>query len=498
MKISKNIIIGGIVAIAIIVGVLIYFIFGSTKPVKLFSVEAKTADITEKINLSGQVKSSQGVDLAFVVSGKIVANYVKAGDKIYAGQTLAVLDQSSARATLTSAQGSLAQVQANYDKLINGASQNDIQSLQDAVNSSKVNANSAYNSALSALNNGYTAIFNAEATAKVIQDTYFRSADSSWGPVHENEANIINKLAIAKDNINQISAAGITDLIISNISNSLSSVLTSLQIIRDQTNTDSYISSVSVADKAALDSQKSAVSSALSSVSTLQGSIASSNASLQTAMHNSEAKQSAPRQEDVDLAQAQVLSAQGQVDSARAVLNNTVLSAPFSGQVDKDNVVAGSIASPNVPVITISNDTLEIDTYIPEINLSGAKIGSKANVTLDAFGNSVIFPSTVVLIDLAPTIVNGVSVYSAKLKFDSQDERIKTGMTANIAVISDTHANILTVPVTAVIQNNNEYFVIVDKGNGQKETRKVTTGLSDGTDIEIISGLKPGEKVFAY
>ena len=47
-------------------------------------------------------------------------------------------------------------------------------------------------------------------------------------------------------------------------------------------------------------------------------------------------------------------------------------------------------------------------------------------------------------------------------------------------------------------QNNNQYFVEIDKGGSQTEMRQVTVGLNDGTNMEITSGLKVGEKVFAY
>ena len=48
-NLNKGLIIGGIIIIAVIVAVIIFLLFGSTAPVKLFSVEAKTGDITEKI-----------------------------------------------------------------------------------------------------------------------------------------------------------------------------------------------------------------------------------------------------------------------------------------------------------------------------------------------------------------------------------------------------------------------------------------------------------------
>ena len=97
-NLTKNLISGGIIVVTIAIAAVIFFIFGSPTTPKFFSVEAENGNITETINLTGQVKASQGVDLAFETQGRIVANYVKVGDKIYAGQTLAVLNQGSARA----------------------------------------------------------------------------------------------------------------------------------------------------------------------------------------------------------------------------------------------------------------------------------------------------------------------------------------------------------------------------------------------------------------
>ena len=158
----------------------------------------------------------------------------------------------------------------------------------------------------------------------------------------------------------------------------------------------------------------------------------------------------------------------------------------------------GQLVSPNTPVVTISNSNLEIDVNIPEIDLSNAKIGADSNVTLDAYGNDVNFPATIFSIDSAPSIVNGVTVYGTRLKFKNLDNKIKSGMTANVVLISETHKNVLTIPKSAVIQNDSKSFVILDKGNSQKKTVEVKTGLHDDKNIEIISGLKMGDKVFAY
>ena len=99
---------------------------------------------------------------------------------------------------------------------------------------------------------------------------------------------------------------------------------------------------------------------------------------------------------------------------------------------------------------------------------------------------------------IASSTVQNVVTYPVMVRADNPEEKLFPGMTANITVISDTHTNVLLVPKSAAIKNNNGYFVIVDNGNSQRETRQVAVGLRDDKNIEIISGLKLGEEILAY
>jgi RND family efflux transporter MFP subunit len=243
-------------------------------------------------------------------------------------------------------------------------------------------------------------------------------------------------------------------------------------------------------DPALSTSERSAISAAKSAINS---EIITTSANIQAI-----AMQKVNNSATLTTTDAQVEAAQANVNAIKTQISKTVIRALFEGQVDKNNIVVGQLVSPSVPVITISNNNLEITTNIPEINLSGVKVGGDATITLDAFGNGVIFPATIISIDSAPSIINGVSTYGAKLKFKDFDGRIKTGMTANITILSEKHSNVLIVPKSAVIQKDGLYFVIIDKGNSEKETKQVNIGLKDDKNIEIVSGLNAGEKVLAY
>ncbi|MCX6724001.1 MAG: efflux RND transporter periplasmic adaptor subunit [Candidatus Staskawiczbacteria bacterium] len=479
-KISKKIIVGGVVIIAVAIAVILYFVFTQGAPAKLLSVEVKNGDITEKINLIGQVKASQGVDLAFESQGKIVANYVKVGDKITKGQALLAIDDSTLQSQLRQAQAQLDVL--NIDTIKNKLDSGTQTLYSGSLSGAQKSATTAKDILLIISDiqyNHFTAQNQQNITLQSVKEKAVYSLLGQHG------AGLWNSQAIGQLNGG---AFGLVENAVNNptpdnIDSALSTLKLSLQDVNsliDETPIDPALTSV----------ERTAISLAKININT---EIITTSANIQAI-----AGLKVNNLATIATANAQTESAKANIDVIKTQISKTVIRAPFSGQVDKDNAVVGQIVSANTPVATISNNNLEIDFYMPEIDLSGARAGSKANVTLDAFGNQVVFPATIFSVDLSPTIVGGSSVYGAKLKFDASDNRINPGMTANITISSDTHSNVLIVPRSAVVQNNNKYFVIVEKGNSQKETREVAVGLRDNKNVEITLGLKLGEKVLAY
>ncbi len=480
MKIPKNLLIAGIAIAVIIIAVVLYFIFGSNSPIKIFSVEAKNGDVTERINLTGQVRASQGVDLAFETQGRIVANYVKVGAKIYSGQALAAIDSSVL-------QSQLKQAQAQLDAL-------NIDTVQSKTSAS---LQTLYAGSLSAVQKSVTAAKDILLTISDIQYSHFTAQNQQNIALQDVKARAVNSLLGRPDAgswtsqaISQLNGGAfglVQDAINSptqeNIDRALSASQIALQNVGDSVNALPIDPSMASTERAGISAAKTNINL----------EIITTSANIQAI-----SAQKVNNSATISTTDAQIEAAQANIGAIKTQISKTVIWALFAGQVDKDNIVLGQIVSSNVPVITISNNNLEINTNISEIDLTNAKVGGQANVTLDAFGTNAVFPATIISIDSAPTIINGVSAYGAKLKFKSQDSSIKPGMTANIILVSETHTNVLLVPKSAVIQNNNKYFVIVDSGNPKKETREVSIGLSDDKNVEIISGLKLGERVLAY
>ena len=100
--------------------------------------------------------------------------------------------------------------------------------------------------------------------------------------------------------------------------------------------------------------------------------------------------------------------------------------------------------------------------------------------------------------DPAEIIIEGVATYKVTLQFIEEDERIRSGMTANVDIIGDSRVGVLAVSQRALIRKNGEKTVKVLHGQEITEV-KVETGLrgSDG-NIEILSGLQEGDTVIIF
>ena len=142
-----------IVILIIIIAIAGYFILaGKNNAANVQTGFATKQNLQETVLSTGQVVSGTDLDLSFQGSGVVRRVNVQEGNKVNQGDVLASLDQSSALATLTQAKGSLAQAQANYEKLLAGAAAESIKTSQDAVNSAQQNLTNAYTGAINTLN----------------------------------------------------------------------------------------------------------------------------------------------------------------------------------------------------------------------------------------------------------------------------------------------------------------------------------------------------------
>jgi multidrug resistance efflux pump len=197
--------------------------------------------------------------------------------------------------------------------------------------------------------------------------------------------------------------------------------------------------------------------------------------------------------------EAGVEQALAAVASAEAELAKSILKSPINGVIIAVDAKLGEIVTAGKNVISvISYGEYQIESYIPEADIAKIKISNLASTTLDAYGSNVNFETKVIKIDPAATIIDGVPTYKVTLKFTEQDERIRSGMTANLDILTNQKDNVLILPSRVITTEFDGKYVSVLDVNNKTEIidKKIVTGLrgADG-NVEIVSGLSEGDMV---
>ncbi len=218
-----------------------------------------------------------------------------------------------------------------------------------------------------------------------------------------------------------------------------------------------------------------------------------------------EAQQAQVKQAEVNIIsqQAQIKQAEANVNNILAQIEKTILYSPIDGIVTKQESRIGEIISPQITVVSIiSQADFEIKANVPEADIAKINIGDPAEINLDAYGNEAVFYAKIATIDPAENIIDGVATYKTTFQFLKKDERIKSGMTADINILTEEKIGVLAIPSRAIISksdNGGEKFVkFVDESSGKEIISEVEikTGLKGSNGrIEILSGLSEGDKI---
>jgi HlyD family secretion protein len=254
-----------------------------------------------------------------------------------------------------------------------------------------------------------------------------------------------------------------------------------------QTTIDTYKTSVATA--------RTSLNTASSALTTAYKAETAAQTALVTAERDLALAQAGATQEDVRAQEASVKAAEADVLSALSQLGKTQIRAPFAGTVTKIDAKIGKNAQPTEPQVSvIGSGAFQVETFVPELNVALVKVGDPAAVTFDSYGDAQ-FAASVLTVDLGETVKDGVSTYRTVLVFIDTDERIRSGMTANVLITTMRKADTIAIPQKLVIQKNGVPVVkvLVDK---EVVERTITTGAVSSTgDIEVVSGLSAGDQV---
>ena len=234
-----------------------------------------------------------------------------------------------------------------------------------------------------------------------------------------------------------------------------------------------------------------------------------------------------------------VQSASASVNEAKDNLGRTTIYAPADGTISVLNVelgerVLGTQQMAGTELLRVANlNNMEVEVDVNENDIVKIKIGDEANVEVDAYLKKKFKGTVTSISNSASTALTSDQVTNFKVKVRILKESyqdllegkpasyspFRPGMTATVDIITKTKTNVLAVPISSVVVKSDTTAVKDFKVEDPNEDKKVTpksdkrfecvfvkvgdkakiriikTGIQDDTNIEVMSGLKPGDVV---
>jgi membrane fusion protein, multidrug efflux system len=198
-------------------------------------------------------------------------------------------------------------------------------------------------------------------------------------------------------------------------------------------------------------------------------------------------------QQEYDAAAAAYEASRATLERRRRELADTQVVAPFAGVMGSRLVSPGQVINKDAVLSSlVALDPVKIEVNVPERFLSQMQVGQKIEVKVAAYGDEK-FKGEVYFI--APQVDLDTRTVLVKAKIPNPDFRLKPGMFASLDLTLKVREDAVVIPEAALILNGDTVgvFIVDDKQTAQM--RMVKTGLRMEGQVEIIDGLKGGEKV---
>ncbi len=194
----------------------------------------------------------------------------------------------------------------------------------------------------------------------------------------------------------------------------------------------------------------------------------------------------------LELTRAQLTQSQARLDELRITLSNTIISSPVNGFVARRNADAGAYVSQNQPVADVVDISIvRLVANIVEKDLRRIEAGEAARVEVDAFPGET-FNGRVARV--APVLDPATRTAQIEVEIPNPGNRLKPGMYARVSLTIEQRAKALTVPSNALVNIEGRRGVFLAQNN-TAAFRPVDVGIEDAVRVEVLNGIKDGDRV---
>lgn len=493
--------------------ILIVLIGGGYGAYKVFAQEETTAtvvygkvrtgDIAVEITGTGQISASSEMAISAKVSGDVTATPVAVGQEVKAGTLLVKIDSRDAYVDLENARIAYQKLTKPADAVSVSQAEGALVSAQQSKASAEADIVGAYDTGFSEVTSVY---IDVPTVLSELNDIYSSSGYLSEGSVraisstaHDLRTRALDSYYTARSALTRNQKI-YTTLSRQSASSSIEKLIQDTYILSQQA-AQAVKDAKNVADfvhaRRANDSTQYAMvqtdidgwnSTMTGHITSLSGSLSKIETAKST-LANSDRTIQEKRDSLMDLTDgADPLDLRSQVlalQQKEIAYQNTMITAPFDGVLAKLDVKAGDEINSGDAIATFITKQKIATISLNEVDVAKIKTGQKVVLTIDAI-EGIDVQGTVAEVDLVGSVSQGVVSYNVKINLDTQDERIRSGMSISATIKTDAKDGVLLVPNSAIRNGG------VMTRTGMK---KVEVGISNETSTEIVSGLVEGDEI---
>lgn len=189
---------------------------------------------------------------------------------------------------------------------------------------------------------------------------------------------------------------------------------------------------------------------------------------------------------------AQLAQSRASTALAQKKVNDSIIRAPFAGQIKERTVTQGQYLKVQTPVMIIVNiDPLRVRLKVPEKMAAWVRTGQEVTVSVEAFADRT-FKGKITRIN--PSVDQQTRSFEVEALIENNGGDLKPGFFVKASIPSSNVVGTLFVPQEALLYVYGVYKVFVIEGNTLKE-KEVKIGERSGEEVEIIEGIHEGERI---
>lgn len=197
-------------------------------------------------------------------------------------------------------------------------------------------------------------------------------------------------------------------------------------------------------------------------------------------------------QQALDEARENLAQSKARQEQDRVLLGKTEIRAPFGGLLGLRQVSPGAYVQVGQDLVRLEDiSALKLDFRIPEVYLAKLRLQQEVSIGVDAFPGRQ-FAGRVYAFE--PALDETTRTILVRAHIANPDGLLRPGMFARISLVLETRNNALLIPEQAIVPRGQESFVF-RVADGKAVLAPVKTGQRRPGEVEIVSGLKPGDTV---